>query len=205
MLFSSPAEVDTESTCTFTIRSTLTAHGRAVEQTQYATESYVITEVAGSTVLYAPGLHGRYIVDRARRQLRPVVMTGQAPQPEQIRSLLGQLEIEEESGSTEIDGWACRMIRVHNRDARLIVSVESYCARVPGIGLTALPAERSFDAPFQPFQLPLAADEVVVRSTTRALAADFEQSQTVTLTSLDRRVEGRDALDEMLRFTILRR
>lgn len=204
LLHSTPPHRNSPSTGTFTIRSSLTAHGRTVEQTQYATEAYVVTQVGGSTVLYAPGLHGRYLVDEARKQLRAVPMRGQAPQPAQIRTLLGELEVEEEPELREIDGWRCRTIRIHNRDARLIVSIECHCVRVPGLEMTALAAERVFDAPLHPFNLPLQPDEVVVRSTTRALAAEFEQSQTLQLTSLDPGVPLREFLEEALRYPITR-
>ncbi|MQA88990.1 MAG: hypothetical protein GEU90_01965 [Gemmatimonas sp.] len=188
----------------FTIRSALKSHGAAVHQTQFVTDQYVVTSIGGSTFVFAPGLDGRFRVDRMNRQLYRVDVAAQNPRPEQVRSLLGDLEIECDESPVEIDGRRCRVFRVHNRDARLVVSIECYCARIEGLERSALVAEREFDGAFQPFQLPLDDDEIVVRSTTRALAADFEQSQTVQLVALEPRIEGRDLWEEVLRYPMQR-
>ncbi|MEX2571503.1 MAG: hypothetical protein WD737_09350 [Gemmatimonadota bacterium] len=168
----------------FTIRSILVARGQRVEQVQYVASSHVVTEVNGSTFLYAPGLGGRFTVQREQRLLRRLPSASGPSSAAHVRALLGNLKIDEPPGEVPIAGHSCRLIRILNRDAKLVLTIETYCTRLKGLERTALRAERAFDAPHQPFVLPLTDDEVVVRSVTRALAADFEQSQRLELAGI---------------------
>jgi hypothetical protein len=188
----------------FTMRTSLESHGRTVDQMQYVAEHYVVTVIGPSVLVFAPGLDGRFLVDRGNRQLRRMDLAAQNPRPEQVRKLLGDLKIERDERPVEVDGYSCQLVRVHNRDARLVVSIDCYCARMEGVKGTALAAERAFDGGFQPFQLPLDEDEIVIRSTTRALAADFEQSQTLRLTELIPSIDAKEGWEEVLRYPIRR-
>lgn len=187
----------------YTIRSSLSAHGHAVQQVQYVTSEYVITDVGRSTTLFSRSLGGRFIVDRGRRQLTRFDPAAQKQQVEQIRALLGTLQIVRDERTVLIDGRCCRVIRVTNQDARLVLSIETYCTRVEELAESALGAERAFDALYQPFAVPLHPDEIVVRSTTRALAASFGQSQTLRLLTMEPGPENVPGLEDVLDFELV--
>jgi hypothetical protein len=189
----------------FTIRSALTAHGHRVEQTQYVTDEFVVTEVGRSTAVYARGLGGRFLVDRARRELVRIDPAAQRQQVEQIRALLGTLQIVRDDRTVLIDGYCCRSIRVTNENARLVLSIETYCTPIQDLSGSALGFERAFDAAFQPFSVPLRPDEVVIRSTTRALAASFGQSQTLQLVALEPCIDAHLGIEQVLDFTVVTR
>src|SRR5690606_24402978 len=135
----------------YTIRSRMTGYSDAAEQVQYITNEFVVTEVAQSTLLYIARIDGRYVVDRIRRELTRIEPSSQKREVEQIRRLLGELTIEEDDRLIDVNGHLCRTIRIQNRDSRLVLSIETFCTRVPGLDETALPAERAFDAAHQPF------------------------------------------------------
>jgi hypothetical protein len=186
----------------FTIRSALQAHGHRVDQVQYVTDDYVLTEVGRSVALFSRSLDGRFIVDRGRRVLTRIDPSAQKQHVAQIRSLLGSLQIVRDDRSVLIGGHWCQSIRVTNQHARLVLSIETYCTRMDELVGTALNAERVFDAAFQPFVVPLCADEIVVRSTTRAVAASFGQSQTLQLVAFEPCIPDRAAIEGIFDFDI---
>jgi hypothetical protein len=192
-------------TATCTITSVVRAHGHSVEQTQYATPTYVATEIGRATLLFIRGLGDRFIVDRVKRQLIRSRSDAQKRQLQQIRSLIGAIEMIRDERPSIVDGYECRSIRVQNEDAQLVLSIETYCTRIEGLEETALHAEREFDADRQPFSLPLRDNEVVVRSTTRALAASFGQSQTIHLLDVSDRIADAWRITEMLDYPIVDR
>lgn len=193
----------TTGTCTIT--SIVRAHGHSVEQTQYATPTYVATEIGRATLLFVRGLNERFIVDRLKRELIRSHSDAQKRQLDQIRSLIGAVDMIRDERPSIVDGYECRSIRVQNEDAQLILSIETYCTRIEGLEETALHAEREFDSSRQPFSLPLRDDEIVVRSTTRALAASFGQSQTIHLLDVSDRIAEAWRMTEMMDYPIVER
>ncbi len=188
----------------YTIRSVLSTQGQGFEQMQYATERYVVTVIGHTTLLYSRAHGARFLVDRSRRQLQPLDPAKHRRQVEGIRELLGDLQREEEPGTTTIEGRVCRCIRLRNQDPSLLLSVETYCTRYPGVERSALDEERRFDAPHLPFHIELQPDELVVRSTTRILAADYSQNQTVQLVGVDTAIIDEELFDGFLDFSIIR-
>jgi hypothetical protein len=120
-----------------------------------------------------------------------------------IRSALGEVHIERVEGEEEISGYGCRRLRAHNENAAIVFSGELCCTRLPGLADTALGRERDFDARLQAFAMPLAGDEIVVRSTMRMLARGFEQSQRTELLGVDGRPEEFAELDRILSFEVV--
>lgn len=188
----------------YTIRSVLSTQGQSFEQMQYATDRYVVTVIGPTTLLYSREHGERFLVDRGRRQLRPLDPAKHRKQVEEIRGLIGQLATEEDAGETMIEGRRCRCVRLRNHDARLVLSVETYSTRIPGIEATALDEERRFDAPYLPFFTPLEPDAVLVRSTTRILSTGFSQNQTVQLAGIDSTILDLELFDGFLDFSIIR-
>lgn len=189
-------------TFNYTIRNIVCIHGQRIEQTQFASEKFIVTIMGGSTLLFSTDLQGRFIVDRGKRLLHPLDPTVHRQQVEKIRTMLGSVEMEVESANVEIDGRSCRCIRLSNHQAELVLSLELYCARIDGLDRTAIGAERAFDAPHQPFAVPLDKDEIVVRSTTRVLSAEFSQNQTMNLTGIESGIADIEQMDRYLDFSI---
>lgn len=186
----------------FTIRSVLEAHGRSIEQVQFVAEHYVVTVLGGMVSVFAPGLGGRYRVERSRRRL--VRLEGSGAAFPEMQRLFGEPVVDEERKGVELNGRCCRFLRVVNRGGRLPIRIECWCDRVEGLRLSALPAEREFDASRSPGWIPLQDDEVVCRAALRVIGSEFEYAQTLRLQSVARGVEGAEWWEELLRYPVHR-
>lgn len=185
------------------VRSDLTVHTRPVRQTQILTEHYVLTEAGRAAVLFWAERRQRFTVDRARRQLTPVDAAAERARAARLRALIGEVIVERGEAEEEIGRFRCRRVAVRNGSSAVVVEGELHVARVPELAATSLRAEREYEAGTQPFHLPLAADELVVRSRTRTLGPGFEQRQTGELHALELRVPALAELDEILTYRVV--
>ena len=69
-LFSRPAPVRSE--VGLIVRNSLTIHTQQLVQTQYLSEHYVLTDVGRMLMLYWRECGQRYVVDRAKQELKPL-------------------------------------------------------------------------------------------------------------------------------------
>ncbi|HEX8272165.1 MAG TPA: hypothetical protein VF615_05905 [Longimicrobiaceae bacterium] len=187
----------------YAIRSRLLVRGKEIRQVQFATDRYVVTEVERTALLFRSDREERYIVDRAQRRLVRIDNSAQQNEMRKVREAAGDVAVEEVDGIVEISGFPCAHRRFSNRSTALVLSGDVYHASVPGLERTALAAERRFDQPLQPFALPLAPDEVIVRSHTLALSAGFEQTQGLELTELGESPELIDTYDALLSLPVV--
>ena len=70
------------------------------------------------------------------------------------------------------------------------------------VAATALHEERLLEAKLHPFALPLAPDELVVRSTTRTYANGFQHTQSYRLATLTTEIEDLKSLEALLAYPI---
>jgi hypothetical protein len=200
-LFSRPTPVRSE--VGLIVRNSMTIHTQQLVQTQYLSEHYVLTDVGRMLVLYWPERGQRFSVDRARQELKPLDVSPQLAQVAQLRPALGEVTIERVEGEEEIGGYPCRRLAAHNENAAIVFSGELFYTRIPELGDTALAKEREFDAALQPFAMPIAGDEIVVRSTLRMLAKGFEQNQRTELLGVEAKPEELQELDRILSFKVV--
>lgn len=199
-LFSRPAPVRSE--VGLIVRNSLTIHTQQLVQTQYLSEHYVLTDVGRMLMLYWRERGQRYVVDRAKQELKPLDVSPQLAQVAQLRPALGEVRIDRVDGEEEVGGYPCRRLRAHNENAAIVFTGELFYTRVPELADTALGAEREFDEKLQAFAMPIAADEIVVRSTMKMLARGFEQNQRTELLGLESRPEEFEELDRILAFKL---
>jgi hypothetical protein len=185
-----------------TIVGSLTTAGQSLPHLQYLTEEYVVTEVGRSVVLHSVALGGRFIVDRTERRLRRVAVEPHRVHIDHLRELIGRISIHRDETFTNLDGFHCRRYRLCNDGQRIVISAEAFCTRYPPAARTALHLERTFEARLHPLSLPLDRDEVVVRSTTHTFSNGFQHTQCYQLLRIDRHIDRRDALDELLAFPL---
>lgn len=196
-LFSSRPKAVQSSTA-FRVQTTLRLPNAELAQTQVITEHYVVSEVNRQTILYLASADQRYMVDRVAKTLKAV-----NPSPQQVasiealRRMVGEVAYAPDGDDVEVDGRLCRRLTIAVETPQLVMSGEALATRIPGLAGTALPKERALDARLQPFRMPLADDEIPVRSTTRLLAAGSEQNQSSALLSVEEGV----AVEEYDAFT----
>ena len=200
-LFSRPAPVRSE--VGLIVRNSLLIHTQQLVQTQYLSEHYVLTDVGRMLMLYWPERGQRFVVDRAKQELKALDVSPQLAQVAQLKPALGEVKIERMEGEEEIGGFACRRLRAHNENAAIVFSGELFYTRVPELGDTALGRERELDERLQPFAMPLAADEIVVRSTMKMLARGFEQNQRTDLLGVESKVDAFEELDRIVSFRVV--
>jgi hypothetical protein len=200
-LFSRPARVRSE--VGLIVRNSMTIHTQELVQTQYLSEHYVLTDVGRMLMLYWPERNQRFVVDRAKRELKTLDTSAQLAQVAQLKPALGEVKIERVEGEEEIDGYTCRRLQARNENAAIVFSGELFCTRLPELAGTALGREREFDERLQAFAMPLAADEIVVRATMKMLARGFEQNQRTDLLGVESRLEEFAELDRILSFKVV--
>ena len=200
-LFSRPAPVRSE--VGLIVRNSMTIHTQQLVQTQYLSEHYVLTDVGRMLMLYWPERGQRFVVDRAREELKPLDLSAQLAQVAQLRPAIGEVKVERLEGEEEVAGYSCRRLRARNENSAIVFGGELLCTRIPELADTALGREREFDERLQAFVMPLAADEIVVRSTMKMLARGFEQNQRTELLGLESRPEEFAELDRILSFKVV--
>lgn len=201
-LFSTKA-APVRSTVAYTLRNSIQIHDRQMEQVQFVTEHYVANDVGGKLIVYRADTNSRYMANRGARELKRLDVSAQLAQAQQLRSLLGEVPLVFDDAEVEVDGYRCRRTTFEVEIPQMVVSNESFRTRIPGLERTALSAERALDDAVQPFRSALAADEVIVRSSVRILAAGAGQNQTVQLVSADEGIDDLAALDEILTYKIV--
>ncbi len=168
----------------FALQGSFTAGGRTISHRQYLSDHYVLTEFEGSSVLFSADHGERFLVDRVRRQLVPMDVPGHRVRLEHIQTVLGTVVTECSSRVHVVDGYPCRLHSLRNERGRIDILAEAWCTTLPGAEMTALHRERAIEAQSQPFFLPLASDEIVVRSMFRTRANGVESRQMYQLLSL---------------------
>lgn len=169
----------------FRIHTRLRSPGQSFDQLQIASSGFVVSEVGQLSFLYLATARDRYRIDRSRHRLHPMRIRGEGERIGKLRQMLGEITVERAEEAAEIDGFLCRRVCAFTTKSPLILSVEAWCARIPGLSVTALGEERRYDARHQPFALPLDPDEVVVRSTTRVQGAGPAHVQHTLLCSVE--------------------
>jgi hypothetical protein len=168
----------------YSIRMRVSVHGTEIPQTQVVTENYVFTTVGPTSLLFRPQTGGRYLVDHEKRTLKPLDLTAQLAQMEQLRDAIGEVSITSQPAAEPVDGYTCTHHVIRTEHSRIMVEGEMFSTRIPGLERTALGAERRFDKTYQPFGVSLEDDELVVHSRTSLVSAGFEQSQETRLESV---------------------
>ena len=186
----------------FTAVGIFSSDGRTVTQTQSFTERYVATEIDRGIFLFVVDRDERFLVDRARSCLRRIEASAGRIQRGALRSVIGEVTVRCEEEEVYIDGFSCQRYNFRNANPRITLEGETYATRVPGIEGTALPVEREHDALIQPFSLPLETDHLVVRSTLRSSAGDFDQVQSYRLLTIRAGIEESSRFDDWMRFPI---
>lgn len=194
--------VGTRSSVGYVIQGSFTSGGRTVPHRQYLSEHYVLTDFEGTSVIYLAEFGDRFVVDRERRLLNRIDTSTQRAQLEHLRSVLGTVVTECSSRIHVIDGYTCRLHSLRNENGRIGVIAEAWCTSVPGTEITVLHRERALDAQIYPFYLPLASDEIVVRSVMRTITDGTENRQTYQLRSLSRSPEELAEFDTLLEYTV---
>jgi hypothetical protein len=184
----------------FTLYGSITTAGQTVSHTQYLTPDFVVTEFGRSLIVHNASLGGRYVVDRIEHRLRAIDLASQRIQIEHLRQLVGAVTVHLEEEEMEIDGFRCRRYRLCNDGSRIVISAEAYCARLNGIGDTALHEERKLEAELHPFALPLERDEIVVRSSTRTFTNGFQHLQQYQLLRLLPRIDDLASLAGLMSY-----
>lgn len=178
----------------FTAVGIFSSDGRTVSQTQCFNEAYVATEIDRGVFIFIAERDERFLVDRARGCLRRIEASAGRIQRGTLRTVIGDVTVRSEDVAVDIDGFACQRYNFRNANPRITLEGETYATRIPGIEETALPLERHHDSLIQPFSLPLETDHLVVRSTLRSTAGDFNQVQSYRLVTI------RAGIDEPSRF-----
>jgi hypothetical protein len=165
------------------LRTTAVAGGREFLQTQLLAPEFVLTRIGHGTILFLRDGGGRYAVDREQRVLRPIA-TGavRSADPSSPRPTLAAVSLHD--GPVEKDGHPCRRLTVESRVGQVVLSTESYYARLTGVERTALHAERLLGAPAAYPAHLLLPDEVLIFAITTVRQGDFEQTQTSRLRSV---------------------
>ncbi|MDR0788389.1 MAG: hypothetical protein LBG44_11085 [Gemmatimonadota bacterium] len=189
-------------TTQLTVRGKITAAGATVDHVQYLSERFVLTEMGTTTTIHAAELGGRFVVDTASQRLRRVTTSPDDIQISHLREIIGEVDIHRDPVMVERSGFICRRYRVCNDSTRIVISAEAFCARIDAVGRTALHAERMFEAALHPLALPLDPDELVIGSTTRTYANNYQHLQSYTLTSLTETIEDPERIQAYLSFPV---
>ncbi len=185
-----------------TVRGNITAAGVTLDHVQFLTERFVVTEIGDTTTLHASELGGRFVVDVSGRRLRRVGISGDDVRISHLREMIGDVAVHRDPEPVTMGGFVCRRYRLCNDSSRIMISAESFCARVAAIGRTALHDERSFEVALHPLALPLDPDELVVSSTTRTYANGYQHVQSYHLASLTEGIEEVERIEAFLKFPI---
>lgn len=187
----------------FTIRGTLTLYGRSLPQTQYLTERYVVTQVDRATFIFLADRRERFLIDRAADRLRRIEPNPRTIRADRLRAVIGDIEVRLVDEAVEVGGYWCRRYRFENENARIVISGETLVTRLNGLEQTALQAERDHDGLNQPFTLPLESGDLVVESSLRTIAVDFEQNQAYRLETVETKIEQTAEIDRLARLAII--
>lgn len=201
-LFSSKSK-PVQSTVAFTVRTTLQLHDREIDQTQYATEHYVVNELAGQAVVYRADTHERYLVDRDARQLKRLDLSAQTAQARQLQAVVGDVPHTIDPEEVEVAGYRCHRATFRVETPQLVISSETFRTRIPGLERTAIRKERELEEQTQPFPSGLAPDEVVVQSSVQILAAGMSQNQSGRVVSVTPEIENLAEMDAILAYKIV--
>lgn len=186
----------------FTAVGIFSSDGRTVSQTQTFNENYVVTQIDRGAFIFIVDQDERFLVDLAKGCLRRIEATAGRIQRDTLRSVIGEVSLRRHDSDIEIDGFLCQRYNFSNDNPRISLEGETLATRIPGIELTALPAEREHDASIQPFSLPLELDHLVVRSTLRSSAGDLNQVQSYRLVTVRAGIEDPDLFEEWTRFPV---
>lgn len=167
-----------------TIRGTITAGGREFEQVQYATSRYVVTEISGQLSVYLQRHRRRYAVNVARECLTLITSSSAEVDTARLRQMLGMIDVDVTPTSERRSGYSCVCHRFSNQSRGIVLSGEVWVATEPRLGATCIDAERRLAAAEQPFSLELASTDLVVDSTMRTLAMNYEQNYGYRLESV---------------------
>lgn len=187
----------------FTAVGIFSSDGRTVSQTQTFNDNYVVTEIDRGTFIFIADQDERFLVDLSKGCLRRIEMAPGRIQRDTLRSVIGEVSVRKEETDVEIDGFLCQRYNFRNDNPRIGLEGETLATRIPGIELTALPAEREHDALIQPFSLPLETDHLVVRSTLRSCSGDLNQVQSYRLVTVHAGIEDPERFEEWVRLPVL--
>lgn len=202
LLIRSQAHHPVASRTGFTAVGIFSSDGRTVSQTQTFNEDYVVTQIDRGTFIYIADQDERFLVDLAKGCLRRIEATTGRIQRDTLRSVIGEVSVRHDDSGVEVDGFLCQRYNFSNDNPRIVLEGETLATRIPGIELTALPAEREHDAAIQPFSLPLEVDHLVVRSTLRSSAGDLNQVQSYRLVTVRAGIDEPDRFEEWTRLPI---
>jgi hypothetical protein len=188
----------------FVIRSKISFHGEHFMQTQYVTDRHVVTEMRGVIALFSAAEGKRFTVDPNRRTLFPQELSKQRAEAGRLKTALGEVVVKPSTRKEEVLGYECEHFTLRNAGAEMVVSADVYCARIAGLGRTALSREREFDRQFQPLSIPLADDQIIVGAKTVVVARDFEHRQAVELAGIEAAISPMDRLEEYLHYPVVR-
>jgi len=68
---------------------------KEIEQTQYLTDNYVLTEINNKKILYISQNDKQYVVDTENKQLKELDLSNQMIQMNQLKSMIGEITINE--------------------------------------------------------------------------------------------------------------
>lgn len=186
----------------FTLRYRVRTEGAEMDRTLYVTETYVVTRMGPTTLIFRPGREERYVVDAERRRLRRLDLSAQRAQAERLRAALGPARVSAVPAGEVGEGFACTRYTLWAEGERARASAGVLAMRLPGVEATALHAERELGRRHAAFALPLRPGEVVVRARSRLVAGGVEQLHREELAELEDRIAGREELDEHLAFPV---
>lgn len=199
---SRPSTRPTTPTVAYTIVGSFTAYGRSVSQIQYVTDRFVITRVERGTFIYLRDRDERFLAEVAANRLTPLEPGIQRIQADKLRSVVGEIAIQVDEEEIESGGFTCRRYRFNSSSARIVIAGETLATRLPALAGSALQAERAHDSRSQPFSLPLEPDQLVVRSSIRTVASQFDQNQSYRLESIEDRIEDFDRLERLAQMRV---
>lgn len=163
----------------FCLKTKITITAKQIEQTQYFTENYVLTEIQNKKILFLPEKDKQYTVDIENKQLKEIDLSVQMMQMNQVKSMIGKLTIKENFENK------IKHISIKNLPAsQAQLEVKMQTIIYPELEKTVYQKFNEYQQSLQMFRLNLPPDEIVKYSESFFSFNGQEQKIIVELTEI---------------------
>jgi len=140
------------------LRQKITMGDKFLEQTSYYTENYVVSQILDKTTLYIAAENRQYMVDSTQKNLKPIDLSQQMMQINQLKVAVGELQITENS---EENG---RKVLIVNQAENIQIQAEIHIRSFPPLAQTCNQAYQNFSNSLQIFSVDIQANEYIALS-----------------------------------------
>ena len=178
--------------------------GQELIQTQYLTESYIVTEANNHIILYNPEHDTQYLVNNENKELKEIDISTQLKQMNQLKLMIGEVNTEKCSEEKKIAGYESYCLQLCNSKNKSInIDIKLWIANIKGIEKTVWHKFYQSEKNMQLFGLDLKPYEFITCMYSNLIMRGNEQKQVIELINVEDKIENIEKLDNYLLYQIV--